>query len=184
MKVVYCFITKNRHGCDSRQVCFQTERTTYIHSYTHYCVYIQGALHTGGISGVFLVNLKIGLLHYEKKHTLASIKCSTYMLVPALCFGLRWCGYPFQRACIILINLYMQAAQPKASNRSPSLKCDRTVQLKRAHSQCFEKLIPVFLLNMVFNPYPWIFFFTVNPVFRFRNQSLSIQCKDVLSKRI
>lgn len=108
----------------------------------------------------FLVNLKIGLLHYEKKtHTLASIKCSTYMLVPALCFGLRWCGYPFQRACIILINLYMQATQPKASNWSPSLNRDWTVQLKRAHSQCFEKLIPVFLLNMIFNPYPWKYFF-------------------------
>lgn len=142
MKVVYCFITKNRHGCDSRQVCFQTERTACNHSYPHFCVYNQGALHTGGISGVILVNLKIGLMHYEKKHTLASIKCSTYMLVPALCFGLRWCGYPFQRACIILINLYMQAAQPKASNRSPGLNPDWTVQ-KRARKQCFKKVNPI-----------------------------------------
>lgn len=78
----------------------------------------------------------------------------------------------------------MQAAQPKASNRSPRLNRDWTVQRKRAHSQCFEKLIPVFLLNMIFNPYPWKYFWKVNPVFRFRNQSLSIQCKDVVFKSI
>ena len=89
MKVVYCFITKNRHGCDSRQVCFQTERNTYIHSYTHYCVYIQGALHTGGISGVFLVNLKIGLLHYEKPYSCINQMqhlhaCSSLMFWPSM----------------------------------------------------------------------------------------------------
>ena len=139
----------------------QKEPHVFIHTLVHYFVYIQGALHTGGISGVFSVNLKIGLMHYEKNHTLASIKCSTYMLVPALCFGLRWCGRPFQRACIILINLYMQAAQPKASNPSPGLKRDWTVRQKWALRQCFEKLIPVFLLNMIFNPYPWKYFWKV-----------------------
>lgn len=73
----------------------------------------------------------------------------------------------------------MQAAQPKASNRSPSLNCDWTVQLKRAYSQCFEKLIPVFLFHLIFIHILGKIFLKVNSVFRFRNQSLSIQCKDV-----
>lgn len=64
------------------------------------------------------------------KHTLVSIKYSTYMLVPALCLIL--CdGEPSQRACIILIKLYMQATQPKASKQSPDFN--------RAPSHCFEK---------------------------------------------
>lgn len=65
----------------------QKEPHIFIHTLIIVFI-IQGALHTGGISGVFLVNLKIGLMHYLKKnHTLASIKCSTYMLVPALCLA-------------------------------------------------------------------------------------------------
>lgn len=62
------------------------------HVFIHTLIFVfisRGHLHTEGISGVFSVNLKIGLMHYMKKrHTLASIKCSTYMLVPALCFGI------------------------------------------------------------------------------------------------
>lgn len=45
-------------GVTQDKLVFRQTRTTCIHSYTHYCVYKQGALHTGGISGVFLVNLK------------------------------------------------------------------------------------------------------------------------------
>lgn len=158
MKVVYCFITKNRHGCDSRQVCFQTERTTYIHSYTHYCVYIQGALHTGGISGVFLVNLKIGLMHYEKPYTCINQMqhlhaCSSLMFWPLMV----WISIP---ESMHYFNQFVYAGcAAKSVKPSPSLNCDWTVQLKRAHSQCFEKLIPVFLLNMIFNPYPRKYFF-------------------------
>lgn len=45
-------------GVTQDKLVFRQTRTTCIHSYTHYCVYKQGVLHTGGISGVFLVNLK------------------------------------------------------------------------------------------------------------------------------
>lgn len=45
-------------GVTQDKLVFRQTRTTFIHSYTHYCVYNQGALHTGGKSGVFLVNLK------------------------------------------------------------------------------------------------------------------------------
>lgn len=76
--------------------------------------------------------------------------------------------------------VYAGCAAKSVKTRSPSLNRDWTVQLKRAHSQCFEKLIPPFLRNMIFNPYPWEYFWKVNSVFRFRNQSLSIQCQDVL----
>lgn len=120
-----------------------------------------------------------------KNHTFASIKCSTYMLVPALCFGLWWCGFPFQRACIVLINLYMQAAQPKASNQGPSLNRDWTIQtwLPVSVSKKKEKkLSPDFLLHMIFNLCPLKYFLKINQVFRFRNQSLSIPCQDVLFK--
>lgn len=149
-------------GVTQDKLVFRQTRTTCIHSYTHYCVYNQGALHTGGISGVFLVNLKKLVKctikkdnNKKKRHTLSSIKCSTYMLVPALCFGIRRCGYPVQKPYIILIKLYMQAAQPKASNRSPP-SLNWTVQQKRAHTvSVLKKLIPVFLLNIIFNPYPW-----------------------------
>lgn len=57
-----------------------------------------------------------------KNHTLASIKFSTYMLVPALCFGLRWCGYPFQRACIIFNQfVYAGCAAKSVKTEAPSL---------------------------------------------------------------
>lgn len=182
MKVVYCFVTKNRHGCDSRQVCFQTDRTAYSFIHSLLCIY-PGGIAYKRISGVFLANLKIGLMHYKKIYSCIN-QMQHLHACSSLMFGLLWWWYPFQRACIILINLYMQAAQPKASNRSPSRTRDWTVQLKRAHSQCFEKLIPVFLFNMIFQSISLEIFLESKSetVFRFRNQSLSIQCKDVLFK--
>lgn len=54
-----------------------------------------------------------------------------------------------------------------------------------APSQCFKKkgkkkrkLRPDFLLHTIFNQCPLNYFLVINQVFRFRNQSLSIPCKD------
>lgn len=135
-----CFITKNRHGCDSRQVCFQTERTTYIHSYAH-CVYILGALHTVGRSSVLLANLKIGLMHYEnkkKRHTLTSIKCSTYMLVPALCFAFDGVDiHSGERGIIFNQFVYAGCA-------AKSVKLEPNSETLKQLFKCFEKPTPVF----------------------------------------
>lgn len=143
-KLCIILLPKREVGVTQDKVVFrQKEPHVFIHSLLKSLFfYMQEALHREEISGVFLKNLKIGFNALWKKQkkqniTLASIKCSTYMLVPALFFGLWWCGYPFQWACIILINLYMQAAQPNASNPSPSLNLNWTIQQKWALSQFF-----------------------------------------------
>jgi len=177
MKVVYCFITKNRRGCDSRQVCFQTGRTTCIHSHTR--VDIQGALHTGEISGVFLVNLKIGLLHYEKPYTCINQMqhlhaCSSLMFWPSM----GWISIPESTH---YFNQFVYAGCA-AKSVKPIPRPSRAARLQRAH----RELIPVLLLDLIEHDFQSIsveiLFFKVNPVFRFRNQSLSIQCEDVLFK--
>lgn len=66
----------------------QNEPHIFIHTLIIF-VYIQGALRTGGISGVFLVNLKIGLMHYEKPYTCINQMqhlhaCSSLMFWPLM----------------------------------------------------------------------------------------------------
>lgn len=76
MKVIVLFYNQKQTWVRLKTSLF-SDGKKHIYSFIHslLCLY-PGALHTGGISGVFLVNLKIGLMHYEN-HTLASIKCST-----------------------------------------------------------------------------------------------------------
>lgn len=73
-------MTKNRHGCDSRQVCFQTEEY-HIYSFIRslLCLYSGGgvgggALDKGGMLDVFFAEL----LEFDKctmkNRSLASIK--------------------------------------------------------------------------------------------------------------
>lgn len=141
---------------------------------------------TGGISGVFLVNLKIGLMHYEKPYICINQMqhlhaCSSLMFWPLMV----WISIP---ESMHRFNQFVYAGCA-AKSVKPRPKSESWLDNSDvAPSQCFKKkkkekkLSPDFLLHMIFNLCPLKYFLKINQVFRFRNQSLSIPCKDVLFK--
>lgn len=106
--------------------------------------------------------------------------CSSLMFWPLMV----WISIPESMHCFNqFVYAGCAAKSVKAKPRSESW-LDNSDE---APSQCFKekKLIPDFLPNMIFNLCPLKYFLKkINQVFRFRNQSLSIQCKDVLFKMI
>lgn len=77
----------------------QKEPHVFIHS-LDYVFISRGASHTGKISGVLLVNLKIGLLHYENIYTRINQMqhlhaCSSLMFWPSMV----WISIPESTHC-------------------------------------------------------------------------------------
>lgn len=135
-------------GVTQDKLVFRQTRTTCIHSYTHYCVYNQGALHTGGISGVFLVNLKKLVKCTIKKD---NNKKKTYTFINQMQHLHACSSLMFRHSTVWLSSpetihyfnqiVYAGCAAKSVKPKPAESELDSSAE-EGSHSQCFEKANP------------------------------------------